>query len=335
MSQRIGRRPKKYSQAERLTFMIRTLASRACTVGDLAQEFSITRRQVYRDLERIDEEGHPLVQDDGAGERTWQLPLGYKGLPPITLSPYELMSLYLAKSHLSYLAGTPFADDLDGIIKKIEAGLPVRTTNHLERIVQVFAPRLRRIRPYATQREVLATIRKALLLQLTVVLHYQKPAADEPLAYTVDPYALLLYQNGLYLSGYSHRTGGFRMFAVERVHKAVLTENRFAVKPGFSMRAMDQRSFGVIEEASQTVRVRFNKEVAYLVKERQWHPTQTLRQLTNGDVILTMQTGGLDELTSWVLSWGPQAKVLAPPALVQLVTVKSTAAARQYRRPRR
>src|SRR5205807_6628415 len=134
------------------------------TDNDLAQKIGITKRQVYRDLKRIEEEGHPLTQSDGLGERTWQLPLGYKGLPPITLTPYELMSLYLAKSNLSFLAGTPFTDDLDGVIGKITAALPQKTINHLERIGQTFLPLLRPLRRYDKQKAVLSVLQKALLL---------------------------------------------------------------------------------------------------------------------------------------------------------------------------
>ena len=72
---RLGRRPTRYSQAERLSRMVRTLASRASTMKDLAQEFAITRRQAYRDLQRIEEEGHPLTHTEEPGERLWQLPL--------------------------------------------------------------------------------------------------------------------------------------------------------------------------------------------------------------------------------------------------------------------
>lgn len=330
MSQRIGRRPKKYSQADHLMRMMRTLASRAVTVTDLAQEFGITRRQAYRDLQQIEECRYPLEQHDGL----WQLPLGYKGLPQIPVSHYELMSLYLAKSHLAYLAGTPFAEDLDCLTKKMEAGLPDKTVNHLERIVQVFAPRMRSIRPYGKQKDVLAGIRKALLLQLSVVLHYQKPEAAKPIAYPIDPYTLLLYQNGLYLSGYSQRSKSLRMFAIERIRKVVPTNERFDIQPGFSSKEMYRHAFGVIDEAPQEVRIRFKQEVAYMFKERQWHPTQTIKKLKHGDVILTMQAGGLKEISTWVLGWGPQAKVLSPPALVKLVAAELTAAARQYRRSR-
>ena len=90
-----------YAQAKRLGGMMWTLASRAVTINELAGEFGITRRQVYRDLAEIEDEGHPLERSDGSGEQTWQLPLGYKGLPPITLTPYDLMSLQLARKSQS------------------------------------------------------------------------------------------------------------------------------------------------------------------------------------------------------------------------------------------
>ena len=80
-----GRRPKRYSQANRLARMMRTLATRSVTVNDMAGEFDITRRQVYRELAQIGEEGHPLEQSDDGGEKSWQLPPGYKGLPPQTI----------------------------------------------------------------------------------------------------------------------------------------------------------------------------------------------------------------------------------------------------------
>jgi proteasome accessory factor B len=121
------------------------------------------------------------------------------------------------------------------------------------------------------------------------------------------------------------------MFAVERIRKVVPTDERFDIPPGFLSKEINRHAFGVIEETPQEVSIQFSKEVAYLIKERQWHPTQTIKKLKNGDGVLTMQAGGMKELASWVLSWGPQAKVLSPPALVKLVTAELTAAARQYR----
>ena len=47
-----------------------------------------------------------------------------------------------------------------------------------------------------------------------------------------------------------------------------------------------------------------------------------------------MRCGGLDELTSWVLSFGPGARVLAPQALIDNVSSKLTLAAKLYQSSR-
>lgn len=330
MAAQKGRRPKTYSQADRLARMLRALASRSMTVKDLAEAFEVTKRQVYRDLDRIHEEGHPLEQSDGDGEKTWHLPLGYKGLPPITVSPYELMALHFAKRHLDYLTGTPLVDDLDSLIKKVEGGLSHRVFNHLARINQVFLPRSGPVRDYAGQKVVLKQLQKALLLQCTVVLRHRRPGYDEPAEHRVDPYVLLLYQCGLYLVGYSQRAEALRMFAVERIVSVEVLAERFSLPEELQVEQVYGHLFGLVDEPAQTVRIQFAPDVAYLAKERRWHPSQQNEIQADGSVIATITAGGMDELASWVLSWGPAARVLEPQALVEAVKAHLAHALERY-----
>lgn len=328
MVSRKGRKPKRYSQVARITVMLRRLRGGA-TAGELADELDITKRQVHRDLRQIEDSGYPLEQDDGK----WRLPPGFKGLE-VAVSPYELMSLHLAHSHLAYLKGTPFVEDLEAVIRKVEAGLPDKVRNHLERIVTAFAPLQRPVRAYADQRHVIESVRKALLRQLTVVLHgYRKPG-ERPQDYKVDPYGLILYQYGLYLVGYSHQAGELRMFALERINTVTVTEDMFELPRSVSLADRLDRAFGLIEESPQEVKIWIAPEWAYFVKERSWHPTQTIELKKDGSVILTMRCGGLDELTAWVLSFGPAAKVLGPQALIDQVSSQLTASAQSYRSSR-
>ena len=327
-----GRRSKRYSQADRLARMTRTLASRACTIKELAQDFAISARQVRRDLAEVEAEGHPLTSSDDAGEKTWQLPLGYKGLPPVTLTRYELMSLQMARSNLSHLKDTPFMEDLDAVIAKVAASLPAKTANHLERIVQVFAPLRRGTRSYAGKMEILRQLRTALLLQLTVVLTYKKPDADKASVYRVDPYALVLYEQGLYVHGYSHRSEEERLFAVDRMTQVTLTEDRFEIPASYSSTERYAKQFGLIEESPQEVKIWFSQDVAHLMRERQWHPSQRIHKLKNGSVEVTFHAGGLDEIAWWVLGWGKEAKVLGPPKLVKMVTNELSQSLKHYAR---
>lgn len=328
MVPRKGRKPQRYSQVARISIMLRRLRGGA-TVGELADELHVTRRQVHRDLRQVEDSGYPLEQDDGK----WRLPPGFKGLE-VAVSPYELMSLHLAQSHLAYLKGTPFVEDLEAVIRKVEAGLTDKVRNHLERIVTTFAPLQRPVRAYADQRHVIESVRKALLRQLTVVLHgYRKPG-ERPQDYQVDPYGLILYQYGLYLIGYSHQAGELRMFALERIKTVTVTEDMFELPRSVSLADRLDRAFGLIEESPEEVKIWIAPEWAYFVKERSWHPTQTIELQKDGSVILTMRCGGLDELTAWVLSFGPAAKVLGPQSLIDQVSSQLTAAAQSYRSSR-
>ena len=63
------------------------------------------------------------------------------------------------------------------------------------------------------------------------------------------------------------------------------------------------------------MRIWFDAFAARLVGERQWHPSQTIRQLRDGEIELSMTLGGLEEVERWILSWGEHARVLEPAAL--------------------
>lgn len=329
MPLRKGRKPKRYSQVARISIMLRRLLGGA-TVGELADELEVTRRQVHRDLRQLEDSGYPLEQEEGR----WRLPPGFKGLE-VAVSPYELMSLHLAVSHMAYLKGTPFVDDLEALIRKVEAGLPDRVRNHLERIVTTFAPLQRPVRPYAARKDILSALRTSLLRQRTIALRgYRKPEAEQPVDYRVDPYSLVLYQYGLYLVAYSHQAKKIRIFAVERVQSIDMTEEIFEIPKTFILEERFDRGFGLIDGERQDVKIWISADWAYFVKERRWHPTQKLQAQKDGSVILTMRCGGIDELTAWVLSFGPGAKVLGPQALIDNVSSQLTAAAQSYRSSR-
>ena len=300
------------------------------TLNDLADEYSVSKRQIYRDLDRIQEEGHPLEQSDGEGEKAWQLPLSYKGLPPITVSPYELMALHFAKHHVAYFNGTPFVENLESLIAKVEAGLPHRVLNHLARINQVFLPRYGPVRDYAKQETILAQLQKALLLQRRIQLAHARPDYDEPVEHLVEPYGLVLYQFGLYVVGYSHRAKALRMFAVERIASGELLDEPFSVPKDLRLEEVYGDLFGLIDEPAQMVRIQFSPDVAYLVKERRWHPSQKNEIQKDGSVIVSFTAGGMDELASWILSWGQEARVLEPQALVEAVKAHLTRALDRY-----
>ncbi len=311
-----GKPARKYSQAARLHDVIRLLESRhgAC-VDELAEECGVTRRTIYRDLQAIEEAGYPLVKEAGVdGRMLYRFLTGFSKIPPVTFSLPELMTLFLCRGQLAFLQGTPFQDDLDAVFGRIRAGLPPRSVAHLERLAEAVTPRFQGLRDYRAKRQILEDLRRALLFQFRCTLSYAPPQRD-PADYPVDPYTLLFYKDSLYLGGYAHNRRDLRLFLVDRIQAVTVGEERFELPDNFSVDDLTGAAFGLVADEPLTIRVRFFPEVAHLVRERLWHPSQTLSEEPDGSVILGLEAGGEKEILAWLYSFLPHVDVLSPAVL--------------------
>jgi predicted DNA-binding transcriptional regulator YafY len=86
----------------------------------------------------------------------------------------------------------------------------------------------------------------------------------------------------------------------------------------FSIGRYLEQSFGVFARPTKTkhtIHITFDSFAAPLVQERQWHPSQKVKQLRDGGIELSLTLGNLEEVERWILSWGSHALVVAPPEL--------------------
>lgn len=302
------------------------------TRAELEEKFQVDRRHIYDYLKDIEALGYVFEEREGDREKLWKIDGSFQGIKPEPATVAELMSLYLAKAHLSYLTGTPFMEDLNALIRKIDAGLPAKTANKIEQMVQVLLPIQRPQRSYAKQGAILKELQKALIFQRRVRISHRTMDYPKPVAHEVEPYAIQLFDYGLYLVGYSARAKDFRRFAIERIQSATvdMSAEPFRFRSEYAVRARSRKAFGLIEGEVMDVKVQFSREVAGYFKERQWHTTQKVKTLKNGDVIVSFQAGGMDEIVSWVLSWGAHAKALSPANLVSMMREKVSKIAVQY-----
>jgi predicted DNA-binding transcriptional regulator YafY len=80
-----------------------------------------------------------------------------------------------------------------------------------------------------------------------------------------------------------------------------------------------RHSFKVMHDELYTVRVRISPGWARWVEEKIRHESQKNGKLTEGGLEVTFRVASLDEIKRWVLSFGPEAIVLEPEKLKQLV----------------
>jgi predicted DNA-binding transcriptional regulator YafY len=138
---------------------------------------------------------------------------------------------------------------------------------------------------------------------------------DEPVPREVDPYKLWYVNNGLYLVGFDHRSEDMRVFAVERISHAALTNRRFEIRSGFDFEKFSQSAFVMIGGEAQEVEIKFSKDQAPYIRERTWHPSQSIETKPNGSVILRLKVADLGEVKRWLIGFGAGALVLKPADL--------------------
>ena len=80
-----------------------------------------------------------------------------------------------------------------------------------------------------------------------------------------------------------------------------------------------RHSFKVMHDELYTVRVRISPGWARWVGEKIWHESQKIKRNGDGSLELTFLVAGLDEIKRWVLSFGPEAVVLEPEKLKEMV----------------
>jgi proteasome accessory factor B len=120
-----------------------------------------------------------------------------------------------------------------------------------------------------------------------------------------------------------------RTFAVERIQDLSLREDTFTPIEELSEDAFPH-SLGVHSGPPERVDIEFQPAVADYVRARTWHPSQRLRDTDTGGVAMTLDVCLDRALSSWILSFGPFARVTAPAALLKDIAAQFEEAHAQY-----
>jgi len=321
-------------QRYRAKFHHLILIDRAVRDGDypssqaIARELELSDRTVRRNIEFMrDALDAPIAYDPSRkgyyySDRNWSM-------PSIRVTEGELLGLALAQMALQAYRDTPLSEHVRRISEKLQAALPDEIEIDPAYRGGLFRFSLGPVTPISPDHwRLLATAARE---RRTVWMRYHVLYRDEVVERKVDPYLLRCYCGDWYLIGYDHRTGHVPVFNIARIRELRPTDSRFEVRSDFDPEAYFAGTFQVSERGERhRVRIQFFDFAARLVAEKVWHPSQKLTRKKDGSVVLEFVLADLDEVASWVLSFGPSALVLAPSALRQRVAGAALATASRY-----
>ena len=309
-------------------------ASRRQTIDELAARTGVTTRTIRRDLEALQASGFPLFDEVIDGKRYWRLEAkAFRRLDDTGFTLAELSALYFSRTLVECLAATPFQQDVAAAFDKLAAALTPGMRQFLDRLPLVFQakgaqPRAAKPGAARAEREHIARLLDATLNHRRATMTYFSMSSGREKAYVIEPYRLIYSPGGLYLLAFVPEYKDLRTFAVERIRAISLHEERFT--PAEIPDAAFAHSLGINEGPPEHIEIAFEPRIAPYVRERQWHPSQSAADRKDGGVVLSLEVCNDWALRSWILSFGPLARVVAPPELAKQIKDEIDRAAERY-----
>jgi predicted DNA-binding transcriptional regulator YafY len=309
-------------------------ASRRLTIDDLAGRTGVTTRTIRRDLEALQTSGFPLFDEVIDGKRYWTLEAkAFRRLDDTGFTLAELSALYFSRTLVECLAATPFQQDVASAFDKLSAALTPGMRQFLDRlplVIQAKGASARADRPdeARAEREHIARLLDATLHHRRATMAYFSMSSGREKEYVIEPYRMIYSPGGMYLLAFVPEYKDLRTFSVDRIRRISLHEERFT--PSELPDAVFAHSLGVNEGPPEHIEIAFEPRIAPYVRQRQWHASQKNADQKDGGLVVSLEVCNDWALRSWILSFGPLARVLEPSALAAQIKDEIDRAAQRY-----
>ena len=304
--------------------VVRLQSRRVVRAEDIATYFEISLRTVYRDLAALGEAGIPILAEPGVG---YSIVKGYH-LPPVMLTTEEASALSLGGKLVAHLTDASLRKQMESALLKIRSVLPRERQDYLDRLERYTAvvshgstaiPRV--------SSETLIPIQRALAERRVLAMDYQGIQRRELTRRQVEPLGLVHYSDNWHLIAYCRLRRDVRDFRTDRIRSLQLRDELFSGHADFSLQNyLDAASR---EGKFAMAQVKFQPQAMERVRW-EWSFRLEAERAESDGVVATLLAYSLEWLASWILSFGPEAEVLAPERLKQLVVTEAEAVAAKY-----
>jgi predicted DNA-binding transcriptional regulator YafY len=298
---------------------------RQATAASLARTLGVSDRTIKRDIERMRDFGGAVVTWEPS-TRTYIYEKPCQHLPLLSLDGEEALALILASRVFAAWRGTALGQALHAALEKIAMtvggaiSLPADEVGKLIFQSDDGGTAQAELRWFAA---LLSAIRR----RRELVLIYRKPGEPKSERRWVHPLRLAWLDHRWVLVAYDPKKAEPRKFVLGRIESSTETGKRFEPPASFDVASYLEGSFGLFTgDKIEEVRVRFDAFAAPYIRERRWHPSQTLSELPGqGRVEVTLRLNNLIDVRRWILSWGAHVEVLAPKELREAVRAEAAA----------
>lgn len=317
----------RHKQLERWIWLDQQIrAGRAPSIRALRDKFGISERTAHRDIADLHDRFHaPIAYSHDKCGYIYTKPdykIDFLDAP----TPEELLALLAAKTVFEKSVSPLPNDDFRKLLARLWTGGLTE-----ERLNTLFSSDWREAPP--SDPKVFAQVCRALLEGYCLRFTYFSPAAARTTKRLVEPHHLRYYMGAWILFAWDCDRRDWRRFYLTRIGDSLesLPWQTFTPRPRAEWEAQISANYGIFQgQKRYEVVLRFNEFRARWVRHQIWHENQTMRELPDGGVELTVPVADLREIQMEVMRFGSGVEVISPPELRQAVQEELARTLQQY-----
>ncbi|MNW36540.1 bifunctional biotin--[acetyl-CoA-carboxylase] synthetase/biotin operon repressor [compost metagenome] len=306
----------KLNKTERqLAILLELQRSKVIKGEELAEKLETSVRTIYRDIQALSESGVPIIGAPGQG---YSLIEGYF-LPPVSFTVEEAVTLLLGAEFIEQQFDHQYLQSAQSSRGKIEVILPDPIRHEADRIRSGIRFRLQSLDPEVGEREKtnIKTIRTAMMEGKKIHFKYTKRISEadnsRETIRTAAPLGLVLAHTGWLLVAQCDLRGENRHFKISRMSNVSTTIENFELPRDFNF-----QNYKPTDNRQVTIRAVFKPDIADKVDESKMYFMDDGELLPDGYYV-NFRVRYVEELLSWILSWGADVQILEPESFRHLV----------------
>lgn len=281
----------------------------------LRDELACSRATLYRDIAFLrdglgapietDTERHTIAYDRTEADRF--------ELPGLWLSSEELTALLAMHQMLARTGPGVLNSALAPLRDRIERLLSEQASGRRQELhrIRVTGSGARHV-----DERVFRTVAAATLDRKRLNFRYRARSTGQESTRLVSPQRLTHYRENWFLDALDHERRALRSFSVDRIVDPLLRDQAADDLPEGDLDAHLAASYGIFSGAPKAwALIHFSPRAARWVADEHWHSRQEGRLLDDGGYELRVPYSSSKELLMDVLRYGPDAEIMAPPAL--------------------
>ena len=319
-----------HPQHERMYGILRMIKKRSFpNATDFTKRFEVDRRTILRDLSYLRDRMHVPIDYDPV-RRGYYFTEDFHDMPVLEVRESDLLWLFVGQ-HLLQHAGTgELADHVRRSFQRIASLLDGSVSVRWDQLSSLLSSKVSGLG--AADLNTFQAVSEGLNHHRELRFSYRKNAQSPVERRHVHPVHCAFVNNQWYLFAHDLGRKATRSFVLSRMSRVALGAKSFDPATLPEIPELLERGFGVKWSNQQPtdVRLRVSAEIAHLIRERQWHPSQKIRENRDGSLELRLKVNTFRELTNWICSWGPLMEVLEPESLRSSVAWTLREAAEVY-----